>query len=72
MCDRPELVGVLHYIEFELKITISGKPVFIFSREKEFVALQFQETIAVSIVAALHDNMATTKKLKKRFALINN
>lgn len=45
MCDRPELIGILYYVEFDLEINVSGKPVFIFSREKEFVALQLQETI---------------------------
>ena len=45
MSDCPELVGVLHYVEFYLEIIFSGKPVFFFSREEEFVALQLQETI---------------------------
>ena len=51
MCDRPELVGVLHYVEFDLEITFTGKPVFIFSREKELIAFRLQETIEnISIV----------------------
>ena len=58
MCDRPELVGVLHYVEFDLEITFTGKPVFIFSREKELIAFRLQETIE-NISARLISNKAS-------------
>ena len=47
MSNRPELIGVLYYVEFDLEISVSDKPVFICSREKEFVALRLQETIEI-------------------------
>ena len=47
MSNRPELIGVLYYVEFDLEISVRDKPVFICSREKEFVALRLQETIEI-------------------------